>query len=236
MGPCTGSLASVRTMWWKQVEERSSLRKKEMLRPGFGLVIICVALMLNLVAFPVLAAIYPCNFWGTATVEGEPVAAGTNITAWVGEEQIGSAPTGEGTLDDNEFSMLAEYGGDLGDTVNFKIGDLWAAEISPWVWYGPVLVDLTASSEPVTLDLVEGANIISYPGATAALAEAEALTNIGPDGLDVAEIIWARAAWTTGWWFYNVAQDFAVPAEFTHLENGRAYLIVVSENCTWELL
>lgn len=217
------------------VEERSGLRKKEMLRPGFGLVIICVALMLNLLAFPVLAAGYPCNFWGTATVEGEPVAAGTDITAWAGEEQIGSAPTGDRTLLDNEFSMGADYDESHGNVVSFKIGDLWASETAIWDRYGIVELSLTASSEPVTLDLVEGANIISYPGATATLAEA--LTNIGPEGLDVAEIIWARAAWTTGdWWFYNVAQGHASPAEFTHLENGRAYLIVVSENCTWELL
>ncbi len=53
----------------------------------------------------------------------------------------------------------------------------------------------------------------------------------------MAEIIWARAAWTGGdWWLYNVIQDHAVPAKFTHLENGRAYLIVVSEDCIWELL
>jgi C1A family cysteine protease len=93
----------------------------------------------------------------------------------------------------------------------------------------------TSGEGAVSLELVEGCNIICYPGATATLAEA--LTNIGPGGLDVAEIIWARAAWTGGdWWLYNVIQDHSVPAEFTQLENGRAYLIVVTEDCIWELL
>jgi hypothetical protein len=99
---------------------------------------------------------------------------------------------------------------------------------------GPVW-DFTTRGDITYLDLVEGCNIICYPGASATLATA--LTNIGPTGLDLVEIIWARAAWTNGdWWFYNVAQDHSVPAKFTHLENGRAYLIVVSEDCSWELL
>jgi len=93
----------------------------------------------------------------------------------------------------------------------------------------PVLSVAVASC----LYLVEGCNIICYSGATATLATA--LTNIGPTGLDLVEIIWARAAWTNGqWWFYNVAQEYAWPSEFTHLENGRAYIIVVSQPCTWE--
>jgi len=219
----------------QQVKEGTGIRKKEMPRPGFALVIICVALMLNLVALPVLAQEdYPCVFWGTAAVEGEPVAAGTNITAWVGAEQIGSALTGDGTLDDDQFVLDALYDEEHGHVASFKIGDLWAKETAPWQRWGAVAVNLTASSQPATLDLVEGVNVIAYPGATAALAEA--LTNIGPGGLDVAEIIWARAAWTGGdWWFYLVAEDYASPAQFTYLEKGRAYLIVVSENCTWEL-
>jgi hypothetical protein len=205
-------------------------------RLGFRSVILCVALTLSLVALPVLAAVtYPCNFWGFASVDGVPVAAGTNISAWVAGENIGWALTGEGILDDDEFSMGADYDEESGYVVSFKIGDLWAGETAPWQRYGSVPVDLTASSQPATLNLVEGCNTIAYPGATAALYEA--LTNIGPEGLDVAVIIWARATWTNAqWWYYNVEQGYAWPAEFTHLENGRAYVVAVSEDCTWELL
>ena len=205
-------------------------------RLGFRSVILCVALTLSLMALPVLAAVtYPCNFYGFASVDGVPVAAGTNVSAWVAGENIGWNLTGEPGLDDNEFSMLAEYDEASGYVVSFKIADLWAAQTAPWQRYGIVPVDLTASSQPASFDLVEGCNIIPYPGATATLAEA--LTNIGPAGLNVTVIIWARATWTNAqWWFYNVAQDYAWPPEFTHLENGRAYLIAVTQDCTWELL
>jgi len=182
---------------------------------------------------PEMSGSDPCNFYGTAAVNGVPVEAGTEITAWVEGVEVASVLTGAGTLPDDEYNL--NVFGEQGDVfeVSFKNGDWWANETANYVWLGMVCVNLTASSD---MELVEGANIICYPGATGTLAEA--LTNIGPSDLDVAEIIWARAFWTNGqWWFYNVAQDYAYPpGEFTHLEHGRAYLIVVSENCTWELL
>jgi hypothetical protein len=85
---------------------------------------------------------------------------------------------------------------------------------------------------PTTLDLCEGVNIIAYTGATADLPEA--LTNIGPDGLDVVDIIWVRGAWTGGeWMYYNAIIQYGV---LSQLEAGRAYIIVVTEDCAWELL
>lgn len=86
--------------------EESGSRKKEMLRPGSGLVIVCVALRLDLLALPVLAAVaYTCSFSGTADVAGEPVAADTNVTAWAGREQLGSVLTDEGSLAGGEFTL-----------------------------------------------------------------------------------------------------------------------------------
>jgi len=146
-------------------------------------------------------------------------------------------------LDESPKSGSVEPGGSHNVTVTINTTGLAVSDYGAEIIVSSndpdepeVTVPVTLHVSGGTLELVEGVNIICYPGATGTLGEA--LTNIGPGGLDVAEIIWARAAWTDGqWWFYNVAQDFAYPpGEFTHLENGRAYLIVVSENCSWELL
>jgi len=89
----------------------------------------------------------------------------------------------------------------------------------------------TTMPVPPKMELVSGANIIAYTGATRSLPEA--LTNIGPDGLDVVNIIWARGAWTNGQWlFYNARIPWGT---LTQLENGRAYIIVVTQDCEWEL-
>jgi methionine-rich copper-binding protein CopC len=84
---------------------------------------------------------------------------------------------------------------------------------------------------PGTLGLCEGVNIIAYTGATASLPGA--LTNIGPGGLDVVDIIWARGLWTGGEWLYYNAR-FQV-GTLSQLQADRAYIIVVTEDCTWEL-
>ena len=82
-----------------------------------------------------------------------------------------------------------------------------------------------------TLSLVEGINIIAYTGVTTDLPEA--LTNIGPGGLDVVDGLWARGAWTGGeWLYYNARITFGT---LSQLEEGRAYIIVVTEDCIWEL-
>jgi C1A family cysteine protease len=92
--------------------------------------------------------------------------------------------------------------------------------------------NFTTQGPPGTLPLVEGVNIIAYTGATADLPGA--LTNIGPDGLDVVDIIWVRGAWTGGeWMYYNAIIQYGA---LSQLEAGRAYIIVVTEDCAWELL
>ena len=277
----------------------------------------CLLMTLGLLAGPAIAvqaATYPGLFYGTASVDGEPVDTGTEITAWVGTEQVGSALTGVGDLDANQFVLSVEL--ESGE-VSFKIGELDAIETAAFVQYVPVEVSLTAftgvtllsiavtpesasilvgetqaftatgtysddsiavitteavwtSSNdavatvdeglatglalgtttitatvdaisgsaalsvvevPVAVELIEGVNIIPYTGATTSLPEA--LSNIGPQGSGVVQIIWARAAWTGGTWLYYNA---AIPwGTLTQLENGRAYIIVVSQACSWEI-
>jgi hypothetical protein len=78
---------------------------------------------------------------------------------------------------------------------------------------------------PGTLGLVGGVNIIAYTGATASLPGA--LTNIGPDGDDVVDIIWARGLWTgRQWLYYDPGVGYNT---LSQLEAGRAYIIVVTE-------
>lgn len=82
------------------------------------------------------------------------------------------------------------------------------------------------------IQLVEGTNIICYSGSTTVLPEA--LTNIGPAGLGMVDIIWARGDWTGGEWrFYDAVAPHGNTLH--ELENGRAYIIVVTEACTWNL-
>jgi hypothetical protein len=92
---------------------------------------------------------------------------------------------------------------------------------------------VTVEIDPIpTMELVEGINMISYSGATWDLPEA--LTNIGPDGLDVVEILWARGAWTGGdWLFYDATSP--IGSTLHELEHDQGYIIVVTADCTWEL-
>jgi len=339
----------------------------------------------SVMAAPAMAATYPCLFYGTAEVDGAPVAADTEVTAWVEGVQVGSTLTGVGALDPDQFTLQVELEGTA--EVSFKIGELNAAETATWVQYGNVEVSLTASTgvtlvsiavtqsaggtiapdttvvdyggsqaftitadtgyhvadvlvdgvsvgavatytfENVTADgtitasfaidtftitvtqgangtitpdttvvdydgsqeftitadtgyhvadvlvdgvsiapppheevfcvrfdhvtydrtieatfasvgpvsitttLLEGVNVVVYTGPTTSLPDA--LSNIGPDGSAVVQVIWARADWTEGvWLYYNAAIPWGT---LTELENGRAYIIVVSEACTWEI-
>ena len=190
-------------------------------------VVACLLVSLSLLAMPLTAqaAVYPCLFYGGVAVDGVAVDAGTEISAWIEGESVASATTGTGTLDSDQYCLAVEI--EAPAEVSFKIGELWAVETATWVQYGEVEVDLTATSEPITVELYQGATPILYTGATTELPGA--LTNIS----DLAQLIWERDASTGGdWWYYLVALDYG---QFTELENGKVYVVVVSEDCTWEL-
>jgi len=115
------------------------------------LVAVCLMVPFSLMAMPQVthAATYPCLFYGTATVDDEPVAAGTEITAWVESQQVASTTTGAEGLDPNQYTLPVE----LAETaeVSFKIGDLDAAETATWAQYGSMEVNLTAGTPEVVL-------------------------------------------------------------------------------------
>ncbi len=193
------------------------------------------------------AGIYYVSVAGQAAVEVEvymsPVITVANLVV---------APTlGEVPVTIIASAAVTNSGGVAGDyTAELKIDGVVvdsdvvsvAAGATETVAFSYVLADvgtylvtidgLTAVTveveEPVsTLELYEGANPILYTGVTTSLPEA--LSNIS----DVAEIIWQRDESTGGnWQSYIVAAAFG---EITELENGTVYIVVVSEDVTWEL-
>ena len=183
------------------------------------------------------ATFMPCNnFTVTATITntGEATAVGVTATidpgttASVVEGQINPQPLGDipgGQIVTVTWTLHCDEEGDSTITVTATGTDFNKEEEV----YGS---DTIVVRQVVALALVEGINIITYAGATCDLPAA--LTNIGPDGLNVVEIIWARGAWTSGeWLFYDAV--YPGGSTLTQLENGQAYIIVVTEYCEWQL-
>jgi hypothetical protein len=123
---------------------------------GMAAAVLFVALAMLFMVVPVGASpdVYSCNFYGTAKVDGLPVGAGTEITAWLGVSQVASAFTGEGSLPDDTYSLTVDLDEAYdGATINFKIGTLWANETGTWkkMWFDPIEVNLTATTTPPTV-------------------------------------------------------------------------------------
>jgi hypothetical protein len=131
--------------------------------PKWGKVVaaLSVLLVMSFLAMPVSASPdeYPCNFYGTAAVNGVPVAAGTGISAWFEDAQVASSLTGEGTLADDQYSLVVTLDeSNEGETISFKIGTIWAEETGTWQKTGFVEVNLTATiPEVVSTSPVNGA-------------------------------------------------------------------------------
>lgn len=83
----------------------------------------------------------PHVFVGTATINGAPAPAGTEITALIDGIVVASVFTLEG----GEFNEELYVMGNVGETVNFRIGDLAAAESFEVETGGITLVTLTAT-------------------------------------------------------------------------------------------
>jgi hypothetical protein len=115
---------------------------------GIAVAVTLVVLAMLLMVVPVGAspAIYPCNFYGTATVDGVPVGDGTEISAWFEGVQVASTVTGAGSLADNEYALVVNLDEiNEGAAINFKIGALWANETGIWQRLQFVEVNLTTT-------------------------------------------------------------------------------------------
>lgn len=137
--------------------------------PKWGMVaaVLFVALAMLFMVVPAGATpdIYPCNFYGTAMVDGVPVAAGTGISAWFESVEVASTVTGGGVLADDEYSLVVNLDEvHEGEDVSFKIDTLWANETGTWQRLQFVPVNLTATTPDTDPPTVVGTSPV--PGAT----------------------------------------------------------------------
>lgn len=89
-------------------------------------------------------------FQGTATVDGQPAADGTVVTAWIDDVEVGSGTVGSdpnpGFYSVNVDDPDQQY---EGKTVVLKVGDAIAGETGTWTPGEVTSLDLTASVAPI---------------------------------------------------------------------------------------
>ena len=89
----------------------------------------------------------PHRFAGSVSVDGEPAAAGTSVTAVVNGAECGSAATVITSAAGSTYAVdVPDSCADAGDTVSFRVGGYDAAESGEWSGGGRTDLDLTASS------------------------------------------------------------------------------------------
>lgn len=133
-----------------------------MMKRMYLLLVVTVGLVLMQMAVVALAPPpLPSSFWGMVTVNGEPVAEGTVISAWIGgvkyAEDVATVYAGyEGcyyafNVPGDQVGTEPIEGGVEGDTIIFRIGDLEAQESAEWHGGTNARLDLTVSDdEPVS--------------------------------------------------------------------------------------
>lgn len=100
----------------------------------------------------------PCKFYGTVKQNGANVPAGTEVTAWIAGTQYASAYTfsysGETWYDidvpGDDPDTPYKDGGVPGDTVSFKVGEVWADQTGTWQTGGNVSLNLTIAAPTPT--------------------------------------------------------------------------------------
>jgi hypothetical protein len=105
----------------------------------------------NYASYPKSAPALPSAFWGSVSNQGQNVAEGTVVSAWIGDVRVSESFTSiysntsvyslDVPADDPDTS--AKEGGVNGDAVRFKIGSSWAAQSG--TWQGGTVVNLNLS-------------------------------------------------------------------------------------------
>ncbi len=90
----------------------------------------------------------PHRFAGSVTIDDEPAAAGTSVTAVVNGAECGSATVIESSAGSTYALDVPDSCADAGDTVSFQVGGYDAAESGTWAVGGRTDLALTASSMP----------------------------------------------------------------------------------------
>ncbi len=88
----------------------------------------------------------PHRFAGSVSLDGEPAAAGTSVTAVVNGAECGSATVITSAAGSTYAVDVPDSCADAGDTVSFQVGGYDAAETGTWSGGGRNDLDLTAST------------------------------------------------------------------------------------------
>lgn len=207
---------------------------------------IVVALLLALgLAQPAAYAAdnYPCTYTGYVFIDGAPAPFGTSVQVLEGNTVLGETTTGFWLgLDDNQFYLDGIMAVPR-TTVTFEIywdcggGAKWipAIESATHLQWGRVIQDLyiQCGATPIPMSTHIDANplLFVYQGATCNLPKA--LTNIGPDGMDVAIMVWGMEEGK--WISYDVAMGAGL---LTELVYGKPYVMILAEGGVgnwWEM-
>ena len=125
-------------------------------RTRIAVMLFAVAVLSQVLARVVLAEPPPEVYspWGRVTIDGEPAADDTAVTAWIDGVQYASTLTINGwysidvPADDPETP--AKEGGENGDTVVFRVDGLVADQTGAWVSLAAPWIDLTVSTSTPT--------------------------------------------------------------------------------------
>lgn len=200
-------------------------------------ILAAVFLLASVLAIAVTAAPFataisqgPCAYTGHAFLDGVAVPDGTGIRVLKDSTLLGSTTTGTGVMDDNEY-YLDGIIALPGTVVNFQV---WYEALGEWAsanetaiheMYGIVNVDLYAEAPPLHINV--GPFLFVYPWPDCDLPEA--LSNIGPEGLDVVIIVWGTAevggVWQ--WVSYDPDTGGGVLGDIG-MEQGKPYVMQVT--------
>ena len=97
----------------------------------------------------------PHRFAGSVTIDDEPAAAGTSVTAVVNGAECGSATVIESSAGSTYALDVPDSCADAGDTVSFQVGGYDAAESGTWAVGGRTDLALTASSMSMDDPMIE---------------------------------------------------------------------------------
>ena len=172
------------------------------------------------------AAPLPHAFYGTVTLNGQPAAAGTIVTATVNDGDCGSYTTtvvGQyGNLAQRDYLTVSCFDLEAGDTIEFHISGIKADQTATFeVGGGPTELNLTAAGETAPLGVItESAAAVTTSSATLNAN----LVSLGPASYVDACFQWGT---TTGYGNETTAEAMTAPGGFSssldNLSPGTTY-------------
>ena len=172
------------------------------------------------------AAPLPHAFYGTVTLNGQPAAAGTIVTATVNDGDCGSYTTtvvGQyGNLAQRDYLTVSCFDLEAGDTIEFHISGIKADQTATFeVGGGPTELNLTAAGETAPLGVItESAAAVTTSSATLNAN----LVSLGPASSVDACFQWGT---TTGYGNETTAEAMTAPGGFSssldNLSPGTTY-------------